>query len=319
MSGSTTRGRIPTTTLAATIENEIACPLPARLESVARRRRHVLTVDRHTLYQAFKYTLYLFLALNVYWFFTEEFAANRLLYPDGVRFGDIIDAYAATVDTAAWVVLLLMFELETYILEDRHFTRRVTWTLHTLRAFCYAFIVYAFSGYIGNLISVKDVSPLASVADLCALVGDNWSYSHGFEEYTPITAGNCSSFSSAAAFQQFNDARAVVDAGGLAAIIRLAWVDVINAGVWLLVVLVLEADVRLQERNLYKGFILRASNAAKFILYGILFLAAVYWGVYGDFVDFWDAFLWLLAFFFIELNVVEWRQEALEEQAARSG
>ena len=78
-------------------------------------------------------------------------------------------------------------------------------------------------------------------------------------------------------------------------------------------------NVRLQERNLYKGFILRASNAAKFILYGILFLAAVYWGVYGDFVDFWDAFLWLLAFFFIELNVVEWRQEALEEQAARSG
>jgi large-conductance mechanosensitive channel len=209
-----------------------------------------------------------------------------------------------------------MFELETYILEDRHFTRRVTWSLHTLRAVCYAFIIYAFYGYIGNLLSVTNVSPLADVTNLCSLVSDNWSYSHGFEEYTPITAENCSGFSSAMSFQQFADARAVVDAAGLAVIIGLAWVDVINAGVWLLVVALLEIDVRLQERNLFEGLALKLSTIAKFVLYGILFLAGVYWWVYGDFVDFWDAFLWLLAFFFIELNVVEWRQETLEEQAA---
>ena len=106
---------------------------------------------------------------------------------------------------------------------------------------------------------------------------------------------------------------------GHTAIVWLAWVDVINAAVWLLVVLVLETDVRLQEKNRFEGLALRASNITKVILYAILFVAAVYWGFYGDFVDFWDAFLWLLAFFFIEMNVVEWRQEELEEQAARSG
>ena len=37
---------------------------------------------------------------------------------------------------------------------------------------------------------------------------------------------------------------------------------------------------------------------------------------HGDFVDFWDAFLWLVAFAFIELNVLEWHQEALEQAAA---
>lgn len=134
-----------------------------------------------------------------------------------------------------------------------------------------------------------------------------------------MTAANCASFSNASSFLEFADARAVVDATGHTLIVRLAWVDVINAAVWLLVVLVLEIDVRLQERNRYEGLVLRLSNITKFILYAILFVAAVYWGVYGDFVDFWDAFLWLLAFFFIEMNVVEWRQEELEEQAARSG
>ena len=38
-------------------------------------------------------------------------------------------------------------------------------------------------------------------------------------------------------------------------------------------------------------------------LYSILFVAALYWGSEGDFLDFWDAFLWLVAFFFIESNL----------------
>jgi len=278
-----------------------------------------LTINRYTLYQVFKYALYIFLSMNVYWFFAEEYQANFLLYPDGVRLGDVYDAYAATIDTAAWVVLLLMFELETYVLEDHHFTRPVRYSLHILRAVCYALIIRVFFGYFGNLQSVLDVSVLAGVTDLCSLVSDNWSYSHDFEEYTLLTAANCTSFSSASSFLEFADARAVVDAVGHTAIVKLAWVDVINAAVWLLVVLVLEIDVRLQERNRYEGLVLRLSNITKFILYAILFVAAVYWGVYGDFVDFWDAFLWLLAFFFIEMNVVAWRQEELEEQAARSG
>ena len=88
----------------------------------------------------------------------------------------------------------------------------------------------------------------------------------------------------------------------------------INSAVWLLVVLVLEIDVRLQERNRLEGVALRMSNLSKYILYSILLLAAIYWGIKGDFVDFWDAFLWLVAFVFIELNVFEWRQETEETQ-----
>jgi hypothetical protein len=83
-----------------------------------------------------------------------------------------------------------------------------------------------------------------------------------------------------------------------------------------LVVFVLEVDVRLQEANKLEGRILRLSNASKYILYTLLLFAAIYWGMKGDFVDFWDAFLWLVAFVFIELNVFEWRQESLEKQAA---
>ena len=83
-------------------------------------------------------------------------------------------------------------------------------------------------------------------------------------------------------------------------------------------VLVLEIDVRLQERNRLEGTALYLSNATKFVLYGFLFLAAVYWGFKGDFLDFWDAFLWLVAFVFIEMNVFEWRAEENQALAEES-
>ena len=277
-----------------------------------------MSINSSRLYPIFKYTVYALLTLNIYLFFAEEHAAAQLQFADGVAMLDIIEAYSATIDTLAWVILLLMFELETWVLEDEQFTRPVAWSLHGLRALCYVFIVYAFYGYIANLQFVADVVPLAGITDLCALATDGWSYATTLDEYVAITTANCGGWSEASSFLRFRDLPAVVDATGSTEIIRLAWVDVINSGVWLLVVLVLEADVRLQEHNRLEGLALRASNAAKFVLYTTLFLAAVYWGVKGDFVDFWDAFLWLVAFVFIELNVFTWRAEEHAEEAAAS-
>lgn len=274
-----------------------------------------MTPSRATIYQLFKYAVYVFLAMNVYWFFADERLAATLQFPDGVGVADLIEAFAATIDTAAWVVLLLMFELETYVLEDRHFTRPVTLALHGLRVLCYAFILYAFYGYIENLLFLDAVAPMYGTTDLCSLAGE-WSYAVGLDDYAAITAANCNDLSPASSFLRFEQVQAVVDANGLMEMRRLAWVDVINAAVWILVVLVLEIDVRLQERNRFEGFALYASTLAKFLLYAALLLAAIYWGFKGDFVDFWDAFLWLVAFVFIEMNVFEWR---LEEQEAAAG
>lgn len=245
----------------------------------------------------------------MYLFFAEEFAASAVQFPDGVMLADILVAYVATIDTAAWVVLLLIFELETYVLEDRHFTKPVAWTLQGLRIVCYAFIVSAFLDYVNSLTFVQSVSPLLGVTDLCTLVGEQWSYAVDFDEYVDITATNCGSLSSTTAFVQFSALQATVDIPGHNAIIALAWVDVINAAVWLVIVFVLEIDVRLQEKNRFEGAALRISNLLKFALYSILILALIYWSLNGDFVDTWDALLWLVAFFFIELNVVEWRKE----------
>lgn len=269
-----------------------------------------MSISSSRLFQFFKYAVYALLAFNIFVFWREEFLAAALQFPNGIDFSQIIASFPATIDTAAWVVLLLMFELETYVLDDRHFTPRLARSLQGIRAICYGFIVYAFYGYVAKLGFIMNATPLEGVANLCSLVAEGWSYAVDLDEYTALTAANCNSFSSAGAFIRFEAMPAVVDQPGLTDIRNLAWVDVINAGVWLLVVLVLEIDVRLQEHNRYEGLALRLSQTAKYLLYPTLLLAAIFWGVKGDFVDFWDAFLWLVAFVFIELNVFEWRQEA---------
>jgi len=277
-----------------------------------------VTVTQVAIYRFFKYAVYSLLALNVWFFFTDEWSASAHRFADGIALGDIIEGFASSIDTAAWVILLLMFELETCVLEERHFTRRVTWTLHGLRAACYLFIVYAFYGYVSKLMFLSGAAPLPGVRDLCALVGDHWVYARGLDDYAVLTADNCAAAPAAAPFVQLPAISAVAGASGYTEIVRLAWVDVVNAAVWLAIVVLLEVDVYLQARDRLHGAIATFSACCKYVLYSTLLVAAVYWGVKGDFVDFWDAFLWLVAFAFIEMNFFEW-QQAMHNAAATAG
>ncbi|HEX5786585.1 MAG TPA: hypothetical protein VFY03_00275 [Woeseiaceae bacterium] len=276
-----------------------------------------MTPRRETLFQLFKYLVYSLLAVNVYVFLREEYLAALIEFPGGVPFGDIIDAYATTIDTAAWLVLLLMFELETYVLGPRHSTPpAVTRTLHGLRIASYVFIVYAFYGYTLNAVDTYDVAVVAGLDDLCTLAGNAWMYAVDYDEYVAITAANCADLSPAGSFLRFAELPAVVDAAGLGHIRLLAWADASNALVWILIVVILEIEVRLQEHDRLTDAAVRVMGVIKVVFYSILFLLAIYWGFDGDFVDFWDAFLWLVAFFFIELNVIEWRHEEDAEDSA---
>ena len=73
---------------------------------------------------------------------------------------------------------------------------------------------------------------------------------------------------------------------------------------------VLEIEVFLQLKDKLTNRLMLTLKYTKGFFYLTLFVCAIYWGFEGSFLDFWDAFLWLVAFVFIELNVFEWRQES---------
>lgn len=267
------------------------------------------------LFDGFKYCVYALLMVNVVLFFLEDVGTIEYVYGDRLSLGEVIDVFASTIDTAAWVILLLLFELETYVLEDDIVKGRVGFVLKLVRLVCYCFIVYACYGYIAKLMLVSGVAPVEGVSNLCQLADAGRSYMlEELNEYAVITAANCAQLSTAASFWQLDAAPILADTARLEALQRLAWTDVVNSATWLLIVAVLEIDVWIAENGNPDGFIDRCLRLGKPLLYAVIFACAIFWGVAGDALDFWDAFLWIVAFFCIELNVLSWQQELREER-----
>ncbi|AOS95491.1 hypothetical protein AUP74_00011 [Microbulbifer aggregans] len=269
-------------------------------------------VNRYALFRVFKYTVYLLLAYNVYAFFLENHAAAGAIFADGIHLGRVIEAYNDSIDTLAWVLLLLVFELETFVLPDEKIRGWVKWALNATSAFCYLFIVYSFYGYVAEMASLTNLLPVTQSA--CALAGGgDWLLVLGQDDYAPLTAESCAALADAQVLR-LADAQVLGTVETWSAIKWLAWTDVINAGAWLLVVAILAFDVWLQLRHQLSDAVMRYSQVIKALLYSTLLLCAIYWGINGSFLDFWDAFLWLVAFFFIELNLFEWQAETSAEE-----
>ena len=265
------------------------------------------------LYKVFKYSVYALLTLNIFLFFQEESLAIQQTFSQGIDLGNIIQGYAATIDTAAWVLLLLLFEFETSVLQPRTLARpdiRVSFSL--VRVFSYGFIGYAFYCYFTKMLFINGISPFV-VDDVCRLVGQGFSIIDTLDQYPILAAENCGTLNSQALFQ-LNEQNIIGHADQWSAIQWLALADVINSFTWIAVVIVLEVDVRLQQQNRFKGRVVLVSKNIKFVLYAILLGAATYWGFLGDLLDFWDAFMWLLAFFFIEVNIFKVEKSASLDQ-----
>jgi hypothetical protein len=76
--------------------------------------------------------------------------------------------------------------------------------------------------------------------------------------------------------------------------------DSLNAWTWIAIVLVLELDVRFAGQG---GGWPRLRMASKPPLYTAVLAYALLWGLYGSWLDFYDALLWILCFFTIELQL----------------
>lgn len=151
-------------------------------------------------------------------------------------------------------------------------------------------------------------------ASACALVGEQWSVMRGFDAFELLGPDNCATLDGPLlVVTGLGDVLATEDAW-LGAW-RLALTDVINAGAWILVVVVLEVEVRLLgAAHRLPRSVSVLLGLGKSLIYSVLALAAVYWWIDGDFLDFWDAALWLFAFVFIEMNVFEWQREIVQAQ-----
>ncbi len=261
-----------------------------------------------------KWTVYTLLLINFGFYIWEEWMISTHVLRDGGTFLKWTAAFAASIDEAAWFALLFLFELETHAIPDEAFTPALERTLHAARIVCYVFLAHTIYAYVVNLAKLEHrVIAVPEVSSLCQLVDREMSFTSNMK-YTAIDAEHCGKLSGASEFYQTIGEPVVTDARGLVIEKQLGWADLIEAVVWLLIVFTIEVEVRLQNREIAGGPVIRAANAAKGLLYGILLLITAYWALRGLWVYVWDELLWIGGFAVIEMNVVEWREELLEEE-----
>ncbi len=254
-------------------------------------------------YQLFKYTVYLSVFTNVFLFLQKDIAASAHRFGGDFSIVQIFEAYTNTVDTASWVILLILFELETYIIPKDKIVGWVSLLFRGLTVACVFVIFSSFLGYIEGFRWLKSYEK-APINDLCEVVGQSWMIE--LDEFKTIEQNSCKDLAKGKTFFLHQEKAVYTDNYFLKETNWLAGIDVANSLSWLLIVLLLEIDLLLGRDRKQWAILKKLSFVLKNLLYLVLLFCAVYWGIYGDFLEFWDAFLWIVAFVFIELNLLKW-------------
>jgi len=261
-------------------------------------------------FQLTKLLVYSLLLINYVLYIQNDWEIASYTMRNGGDFLDWTGAFATTIDESAWIILIFLFELETYILSDEPLSRPKAILLHGARIICYfslAHSMYAFGIYVYELYTV---TPIVGVDNLCQLIGKDLSYAINLV-YTEIDSENCHNLSSATQFfhTDIPEHLIVSDSAGLVIEKELAWIDFFEVVVWLLILATIEASVWLQDRGVASGLKIKSLNLSKFVLYSLLWGAIFYWIYRGHWMFAWDEFVWIAGFITIEKNVSEWRDE----------
>jgi hypothetical protein len=93
--------------------------------------------------------------------------------------------------------------------------------------------------------------------------------------------------------------------------------DLFNATIWILVALLIEYEI-FYEKNFHQ-IAVKILGLFKIALYIGLFVVAILWQLDGEWLDFYDAALWIVCFFFIELNILQFEDKLSHEFKATNG
>jgi len=265
----------------------------------------------HQIQQAVKWTVYALLIINFVYYLFEDW--NRAVHTldAGSSFLDWTGEFATSIDESAWFLLLFMFELETYVIEDESWTGWVAHTVRGIRLLCYVMIAHTIYAFAITVVNLQPTVAVEDVSNLCDMVDDDVSYVYNLE-YTTINEQSCAQLSAESWFYWLADDPIVSDMPGLNLERRLAWVDLAEAVIWLLILFTIEIVVRMQSRGLSGGALLSTANRTKTFLYLSLIAIGIYWASLSHWLYLWDELVWIGGFAAIEMNVTEWRNELRE-------
>ncbi|MEX0706720.1 MAG: hypothetical protein WD078_02055 [Woeseia sp.] len=277
----------------------------------------VANANLHRIQQVVKWAVYSLLLINFAFYIHEDW--DRAVHTLGAdaSWVDWAGEFATSIDEAGWFLLLFMYELETYVLDDETLKGWVAPVLHGVRIACFVMLAHTVYAYANTALDLRATTPVENAASLCDLTKQDVTYVYNLN-YTAVNSDNCASLSDASDFFWLGEDPLVTTSAGLALERELAWVDLAEAVIWLLVIFSIELVVRLQGRGVTGSAVVSTANTAKVLLYLALAGIAIYWATLSHWLYAWDEFVWIAGFATIEMNVNEWRDDLLDNAAGEA-
>jgi hypothetical protein len=270
------------------------------------------SVDPHRTLNIIKWVVYALLLVNFLIYVSEDLtrAAHTLSATSTAL--DWSSAFATTLDEFAWLLLIAMFELETYAIDDKHWTSRTARFVRGLRLLCFAIIGHTVYASATTVLQYQPTVAIENAASLCDLAGTDVSYVYNLE-YTDVTKETCAGLANATRFYQVGNSEVISSLDGLNLERRLAWADLIEVVTWLVIMASIELVVRLQGKGIYGGALYTVASRLMVGPYLILAALATYWAYLSHWLYTWDTFVWIAGFMAIEYNVSEWRNVLIKD------
>jgi hypothetical protein len=261
---------------------------------------------------AIKWTVYLALFLNFAFYIRDDLMAMQASLAPDAGLWKQLETFATSIDVAAWLLLLAVLELETHVISDAAYTRVVERVMLAVRLLCYISILSAAWGYLAVVQGYYVINSLEGVEHTCDLADRELYLQTGMVEYEEITSAVCRSMPAAHRLVRADTDESVIARETLPQVRFMSGIDVLNAWAWLLVVFLIEAEIRLQSADRFGSRALPAIRRVKSLTYLVLIGNGIIWLFTGYPLYAWDAFLWIFGFWAIELNLAEWEQERRE-------
>jgi len=258
-------------------------------------------LTKESAFRIFKIVIFWILMINVIYYVYEDVTAYLYLAP-GSTLLDTLEAFSVSIDCTAWMILIVLFEMETSAQSKDQFTGMRKWVIAGLTAACYVVLVYAAFGYAAGLADTYHFEPIENQS-ACDFANANFAYMAADARPIELTEKNCGGLEGEKLFKSPTD-NVIATESVLPALVKLGWIDVFNSNAWLLVVLLFQIELSLEQADMLTKRRLLMVMVWKGFAYLVLLGCAIYWTVYSAFIDSWDAWLWLLAFILIDLNML---------------
>jgi hypothetical protein len=258
-------------------------------------------LTKESAFRLFKIGIFWVLMVNLVYYLYEDVSAY-LYIASGSTLFDTLEAFAVSIDYVAWMVLIVLFEMETSAQSKDLLTGARKWMIGGLTGICYVVLVYAAYGYAAALVDTYNLEPIED-RSACYFANTNFAYMTESARPVELTEKNCGDLEGEKLFK-FPSDNVIATESIIPALLKLGWIDIFNSNAWLLVVLLFQVELSFEQAKKLTKRRLKIVMVWKTFAYLVLIVCAIYWTVFSAFIDWWDAWLWLVAFILIDLNML---------------